>query len=127
MAITIDIFEIPSNEKMFQIIFSFKNNEMVISLAICYVTYDKILNLRSSKKYINGALHINHLSTKEDYRNMGFATLLLECIKNYCKNNNIIYITLDDFSANFNKYNNVYLNCNFNYIDNKFPEMIYYV
>ena len=71
----------------------------------------------------NNICTITNLNIFEDYQHKGYGTFLLKYLINYCKENNINKILLDDMSSNFNKQNNIYLKNGFNYIINGFPEM----
>lgn len=57
------------------------------------------------------------------YRNNGYGTFLLETLIEYCKDNNVIKIELDDMTDNFNCQNNIYVKIGFEYINVGFPEM----
>lgn len=72
-------------------------------------------------------IHIIDLGTREEYRGLGFASLLLrtmikEAYKLHCKS-----ITLDDASDLFGKINNIYLKHGFKYVNEGQPEMIKYL
>ena len=72
-------------------------------------------------------LHIIDLGTKEEYRGLGFASLLLkkmigEAYRLRCRS-----ITLDDASDLFGQVMNIYLKFGFEYIVLGQPEMIKYL
>ena len=62
------------------------------------------------------------LKTKKNYKNKGFASILLKKSIKYLKNKKVKKIELDDMSNHsHSKNNNIYINHNFKYI-NPYPE-----
>ena len=92
--------------------------------------YFNIENIANAVIYIkNDICTILSIHTNIIYRNKGYATKLLNEIKNYLiKNNfNVNKIILDDCTDNFNTKNNLYLKFGFKYITNGEPEMEIYL
>jgi len=71
--------------------------------------------------------NINVLNVKNEFQNNGLGSMLIQELINYCSNNDIKNITLDDMSDRFNQSHNIYMKFNFKYIMKGFPEMILYV
>jgi hypothetical protein len=67
---------------------------------------------------------INLININNKYQNLGYGTLILSKLIDYCKNNKIINILLDDMSDRFNEKNNIYIKNGFKYLQKDFPEMI---
>lgn len=95
---------------------------------VSYLTY-VILNsnthyLRNNRKYYNGGkCVVTYIYTCQLYRNNGYATKLLQYLKNLCKKFGVDIIELDDCSDNFGKNNNLYINNGFTYYEYGHPEM----
>jgi len=70
---------------------------------------------------------IKYIIVKDEFRNKGYGTMLLQELIEYCKECKINKIELDDMSDNFRKDNNIYLKNNFQYIDEGYPEMVLYL
>jgi GNAT superfamily N-acetyltransferase len=98
-----------------------ENTNVIIKILIDDVVVSSI-HLIVNINEISGM--IISLHTIKEYRNRGFATILLNRIIEYCKINHLQEIFLDDCSDNFNQPNNIYLNCGFVYIEPGSPEMI---
>ena len=71
----------------------------------------------------NNSCNINSLNVNGNYQNNGYGSIILHHLIEYCINNQIKYITLDDMSDRFNQKNNIYLKFGFTYIHYGFPEM----
>lgn len=84
---------------------------------------DNPLVTKHNKYYRNTYCIIQYVFTKEEYRNKKYATCLLLYLQEYCKNNNVKIIKLDDCSARFNHSNNLYLKNGFKYVTCGEPEM----
>ncbi len=98
---------------------------------IAYLSFsihsDNPLITKHTKYYRNAYCTVQYLFTDLQHRNKGYATkLLLHLIELSEQSHRLIHcIKLDDCSDNFNKCNNLYLNCGFEYINHGEPEMIY--
>jgi GNAT superfamily N-acetyltransferase len=101
------------------------DDNFMVSRIECTIIFASFHSLRNRSYYDNAVCHIGSLVTDQNYRNMGYATKLLEMIKQICLDSNIRTITLDDCSDNFNTKNNVYVKNGFSYVDEGFPEMIF--
>jgi ribosomal protein S18 acetylase RimI-like enzyme len=71
----------------------------------------------------DNSCHINSFSINDKYQNQGYGSILLYNLIEYCKNNEIKNILLDDMSDRFNQQNNIYIKFGFRYIEDGFPEM----
>jgi len=88
--------------------------------------YFNIENIANAVIYIiNDKCIVLSIHTNVNYRNKGYATKLLNEIKNYLikNNSNINKITLDDCTDNFNTKDNLYLKFGFKYINDGESEM----
>ena len=75
----------------------------------------------------NNNCNINSLNINFNYQNKGYGSIILSNLIDYCINNQINNITLDDMSDRFNQKNNIYLKFGFRYIENGFPEMVLFI
>ena len=107
------ITKIFNDDKYNKIIILITNNEKQYSNIV-------FLHNKTEKNCILLSLH-----TEDEYRNMGYGSILLKKIIKYCIENEIREILLDDCTDNFNKPNNIYLKSGFKYINEGEPEMIY--
>lgn len=94
-----------------------------ISYLICYVHYNNICKLRNKTIYINSSCYVRYIETVEKYRNMKYATQILNHLIKFCKYHKIKNISLEDCSNNYNMPNNIYKNIGFKYICKNYPEM----
>jgi len=86
---------------------------------------DNPLITKHNRYYRNTYCMIQYVFTKEEHRNKKYATYLLLYLKQYCKNNNVKIIKLDDCSDKFNHPNNLYLKNGFKYVTYGEPEMLF--
>jgi len=128
---------------MFQVVHEYLHKDDDIREVIFYITlsgfpYHSILDLIRLKKkcivawtsliiYTDNSSTVTWIETHKEYRNKSHATQLLKHIINYCKNNSIVKIQLDDMTNNYRKDNNLYIKAGFEYVDNSGPEMIMYL
>jgi ribosomal protein S18 acetylase RimI-like enzyme len=96
------------------------NNTQIIIIKIIHNT--SVIGLLYAIIY-NNICNINSLNVNEKYQNQGYGSILLYNLIEYCKNNEINNITLDDMSDRFNQQNNIYIKFGFKYIMEGFPEM----
>ena len=95
-----------------------------VAYIIFTIYYDNPLTTRNGTYFRNIHCSVDYVFTGEKYRNNGYATLLLTCLKQYCQNINVNFITLDDCSDNFNQTKNIYRNVGFKYLENGRHEMM---
>lgn len=72
----------------------------------------------------DGACTLISLHTEKQYRCKGYATYILNQIRQYCIKKHITEIVLDDCTDNFGSADNIYLKFGFKYIEKDHPEMI---
>ena len=95
---------------------------------LSFVIIPEYMILKNGKKYIkNNECHIEFILINDGYKNNGYGTYLLNKLFEYCKNNNINSITLEDCSDRCFIDRNIYINNGFKYIDKYSGEMIKYI
>lgn len=119
--------EYQSNESTTYITLNIFDESLIFSYADCVLKYEKTINLRNRLIKTNGVFHILNLHTHPDYRNNGYASLLLKFIIQFCSQNMVRLITLDDCSDNYRKPDNIYLEHGFKYLDDGDNRMIYLI
>jgi len=75
--------------------------------------------------YIGKNTIIVDINTIVHYRNLGYASYILNYIIRKSKRNYFKTISLDDMSDRSNLDKNLYINNGFKYLEKGFPEMIY--
>ena len=109
-------YEIKRNvDNFFNLILKLYDFNIEICIIIAIIDYD------------DNCITINFIRTKTQYQNKGYATKILKYLIELCKDLKINKIELDDCSDNFNKTNNLYLQCGFTYKNDGEPEMIFII